>query len=260
MRQEKVYFQNKQGLVLCGILQTPVKETKKCIILCHGFADNKDEGGVFSDLSNELVNSGLAVFRFDFTSHGESEGDSRKVSIHLEMEDIASCVSFLKEGGFAIFGILGASFGAGPVLLYASRNPTLFHALVIWNGLIDYAGLILGKGSTWFEKYWGEKVFTTMKKDGFAAIGSRKFLIGEDLLRDIQSLSPWQMLDHLHMPILFIHGDHDSYIPYGDAQKYAKMFELPLYTVVGSEHGFHDDYKHEEEANRAAIDFFLKNM
>ena len=253
---------NKQGNKLVGVMLKPKKYTEKCIILCHGITVNKDEDGVFIDLASELAIRDFAAFRFDFRGHGESEGDSLAMTPMGETQDIEAAIEFLKKEGYTQFGIVGASFGGGVTALYAGMHPDAFKAIVLFNPLIDYAPLIdpLLSSSQWYKKFWGTHATSAIAKDGFVAIGSRKFKIGKDLLDEITYLKPWQSLDLIHIPLLFIHGDKDTYVPYEDSVKYAKMFEKELKIIDGAQHGFHDNYKHEEQANEATVEFFLKNM
>jgi predicted alpha/beta-fold hydrolase len=108
MMEEKFYFKNKDGLKLCGILTKPTKETKSCVVLCHGITVDKEEGGIFTKLAKKLANVGFAVFRFDFRGHGESERRSVDMTITGEERDLEN------------FGILGASFaGEGSLSIYS---------------------------------------------------------------------------------------------------------------------------------------------
>lgn len=260
--EQKVEFSNKQGNKLVGILLKPKKYTEKCIILCHGITVDKDEYGVFIDLANELVVRDFAVFRFDFSGHGESEGKSVNMTPMSETQDIDAALSFLEKEGYKEFGIVGASFGGGVVSLFAGSHPTLFKAIVLWNPLVDYGALIDSSQtqSAWYKKFWGEKAMIQIEQQGFAEVGSKKFKIGKDFLEEIRYLKPWQSLDEISSPILFVHGTEDTYVPYNDSLKYSKMFDKQLLTVEGAGHGFHDNYKHEEQANKATVEFFLQNM
>jgi alpha/beta superfamily hydrolase len=78
----KIYFKNKDGLKLAGILEKPKSKTNTCIILCHGATVDKEEDGIFTDLSRKLSNAGFATFRFDFMGHGECTNTSASSSLN----------------------------------------------------------------------------------------------------------------------------------------------------------------------------------
>lgn len=254
--EEKVFFKTSDGLKLCGILSTPKIKTQKCIILCHGITVDKEEDGIFTDLAKELVKEGFNVFRFDFRGHGESEGKSVDMTIKGETEDLGFAVKFLQEKGYKEFGILGASFGGGAVSLFTSSHPETVRALALWNAGIDYSSKITPV-TPWGKKYFGKPAFDRAEKFGFTEISSKKFKVGKNLMDEIKILEPWKGLTKVNNPILFVHGNKDSFIPYSDSVKYSKLFKnAKLVTVEGSEHGFHDNPKHAEEANRVTIKFF----
>jgi pimeloyl-ACP methyl ester carboxylesterase len=53
-----------------------------------------------------------------------------------------------------------------------------------------------------------------LERMGFIEIGSSKFKIGKSLFVEMQKLQPWKGLQELRIPILFVHGDKDTYVPY----------------------------------------------
>jgi len=255
--EEKIYLKNKDGLRLCGILTKPQKETKKCIILCHGITVTKDEGGIFTELAQKLANNGFAVFRFDFRGHGESEGDSIDLTITGEERDLEATVKFLQNLGFHNFGITVASFGGGAVSLFVAKNKNLINALVLWNTIIDYHS-ILQPELPWPKENFGEKAMEKLEKQGYIEIGSRKFKVGKALFAELRQLEPWKIMQNLKIPMLFIHGDKDTYVPYGDSVKYSKLFKnANLETIKDGEHGFHDNKKDSDKADTATVKFFL---
>lgn len=80
-------------------------------------------------------------------------------------------------------------------------------------------------------------------------------------MNELKTLKPWEGLIDINTPILFIHGDKDSYIPYSDSVKYSKLFKnAKLVTIESGEHGFHDNPKHEEQADKATVEFFGRNV
>jgi fermentation-respiration switch protein FrsA (DUF1100 family) len=65
----------------------------------------------------------------------------------------------------------------------------------------------------------------------------------------------------LRIPILFVHGDRDTYVPYEDSVKYSKLLKTAkLETIRGAEHGFYGNKKQEEQADKVTVDFFLENL
>lgn len=258
MREEKINFKSTGGLNLCGILSKSPKSTHKCIVLCHGIVVDKEEDGAFTNLAVKLSKAGFNVFRFDFRGHGESEGESVDLTIEGEADDIEGAFNYLKCRGYTIFGLLGASFAAGSVSLFSSAHPGLIEAIVLWNPVIDYQFLIRPK-TKWAKEYWGERVFEQVSKFGFAKV--ENFKIGKPLLEEITSLEPWRLLQRLHIPILVIHGDKDTFVPYKDSVRYTRLIPNgKLETIKGAEHGFSDVKAHIEKAEKLTVSFFFNNL
>ncbi len=255
--EEKIYFKNSDGLKLCGILTKPNKETEKCIILCHGITVTKEEDGIFTELAKKLADNGFTVFRFDFRGHGESEGNSIDLTVTGEKKDLEAAIKFLQNSGYEDFGITVASFGGGAVSLFVAENKNLIKAIVFWNAVIDYHS-ILQPELPWPKENFGEEAMKNLKSQGYIEIGSRKFKVGEALFAELRQIEPLKEIQNLEIPMLFIHGDKDSYVPYEDSVRYSKLFKnAKLETIKGGEHGFHDNKKESDRADEATIQFFL---
>jgi alpha-beta hydrolase superfamily lysophospholipase len=258
--EEKIYFKNTDGLKLCGVLTKPQKETEKCIILCHGITVTKEEDGIFTELAKKLAENGFTVFRFDFRGHGESEGDSIDLTITGEKKDLEAAVKYLQGLGYKNFGITVASFGGGAVSLFVAENRNLIKALVLWNAVIDYHS-ILQPELSWPKENFGEEAMKKLETQGYIEIGSRKFKVGKVLFAELRQLEPWKRIQNLEVPMLFIHSDKDSYVPYEDSVKYSKLFKnAKLETIQGAEHGFHDNKRDSDKADEVTIQFFLEHI
>lgn len=60
---------------------------------------------------------------------------------------------------------------------------------------------------------------------------------------------------------MFVHGTNDEKVPYEDSVKYSKLVKnCSLVTIEGAEHGFHDRKEDSEKADKATVDFLLKNL
>ena len=144
-------------------------------------------------------------------------------------------------------------------MLFAAKHKDKIKALVLWNALIDYHSL-LNPELPWSKKYFSD-ADKKIEKNGFVEIGSRKFRIGKPLFKEMKKLHPWKELKKLEIPVLFVHGDKDTHVPYEDSVKYSGLLKnAQLKTIHEAGHGFHDNKKQEEQADNATIEFFRKNM
>lgn len=96
---------------LTGILSRPVKNhDMPVVIVCHGLASSKDEIP-YKVLEPDLIQNGIAMFRYDFFWHGESEGDFADITLSKAVESIISAHDLLIWKGFSKIALLGQSFG-----------------------------------------------------------------------------------------------------------------------------------------------------
>lgn len=153
--EQKVFFKSKDGLKLCGVWHTSGKPTAKVIVLVHGMTVNKDEGGIFVELAELLKKNNYAVFRFDFRTHGESEGDSSNFTIAQELRDVESAIEFVGKK-YQLIGLLGASFGGGVSVLYSAKNQDKIKALCLWNPCLNYEHIFLKPYLPWLKDSIGK--------------------------------------------------------------------------------------------------------
>ena len=242
---------------IVGILSKAKKDNDKIIVLCHGLTVDKDEDGIFRQLSENLVENGFDCFRFDFRGHGESGGKQEEMTIAGELTDLLTVVNFIKNKNYKKIGLLGASFGGGICALFSSFNKDAILALVLWNPVLDYSSWLFPKNN-WHKKYFGQTAIERAEKFGFTEVGSRKFKLGIKLFNEIRFLKPYQELKKYKKPILFVHGDKDSYVDYQESIRFSKLLKAKLITIKDAEHGFQDKREWQEKAINKTISFFKK--
>ena len=254
MREEKHKFKSSE-LELAGVLTHPEIETKDCIILCHGLGVDKDELGQATELAHRLAEVGFAVFRFDFRCHGESQGNSIDLTITGEQTDIDSAVKFLQKLGFERFGIQASSFAAGPVVLYAAENQKHLKALCFYYPLLDYRSMFHPE-LPWPKEMFSVEQMNHLNEKGYLELDN-KFRIGKALFAEALTIEPFKELNKLKVPVLFIHGNKDTYVPYSDSEIYSKVPEVSkLITIDGADHGFIFKKEHKEQAFTSTVNFF----
>lgn len=258
MREEKVKFKSGE-LELVGVFTHPEIKTGECIILCHRISMDKDEDGTFTQLAHKLAETGLTVFRFDFRGHGESQGNSVDLTVSGEAKDIESAVKFLQKQGYEKFGILAASFAGGPAVLYSAEHQDIVKALCLQYPILEYQ-MILDPQLPWPKENFGPEQMKKLNDEGFLEInqGTKyKFRLGKKLFQEMLELEPFKSLKDIRVPLLFLHGDKDTYVPYDDSVLYSKLAPVAkLITIEGADHGFNEKKEHQEKADTAIVTFF----
>jgi len=261
MEKEKtVYFLASDGIKLCGTLTVPDGVTDTCIILCHGITVSRNYEDVFPGLALSLAKKGSAVFRFDFRGHGDSAGKQTEFTISAQLKDIKAAVDWVKASGYKNLGLVAASFGAGASAIFGAKNPKTFRSLALLFPVIDYNSLLCLK-TPWARKYFGPRAMINLERKGFAKIGSRGYKIGKELIAQMKAFKPWRELEKIKAPILFVHGDADTYVPLGDSLVYSKTLKNATMKVVGGgHHGLHNSPKIHNKTIDLVTDFMVKNL
>lgn len=236
--EEKIYYKSLDGLDLCGILATPNIDIKGYVLLAHGITVDKDEGGFYADIAAELCKKGYASLRFDFRAHGESSGKQREMTIIGELVDVKASVKKLFEYGAKQVGIIAASFGAGPVILYTATNNDKVGCIVLLNPVIDYSKTFLNPIVPWAKESFNDEGYKNLYQKGYLLLDGI-FEIGIKLVEEFQFLTPYTFMKQIMCPVLTIHGDKDSMVPFQVSKKHHKCNKKSSFiTIFGADHGF----------------------
>lgn len=257
---KKIFFKTSDNLTLCGIWHTPANDTKKAVILAHGITVTKDEDGIFTELAEMLERANIAVFRFDFRGHGESEGKSVDMTISGELLDLHAIVNEVGKDNYESVGLLGASFGGGIAALFAKDYQTQLQALCLWNPCLNYDHIFINPTLPWISDRNAVRK-KEIETQGWTTIGNRKFVIGKNLYDELYKTFPYEAAEHIIIPTCVIHGTKDTIVPYEDSELYTKSFmNGEFISIVDGAHGFKEPQKQREEVLHKTVQFFLKNL
>lgn len=123
MKSEKLIFPNAGGQSLAARLDWPDEKPISHALFAHCFTCSKNLKAV-GNISKALVSLGIAVFRFDFTGLGESEGDFAETNFSSNVEDLVAAAGFLEGRGMQPEILVGHSLGGAAVLQAAHEIPS----------------------------------------------------------------------------------------------------------------------------------------
>ncbi|WP_156499416.1 S9 family peptidase, partial [Oleiphilus sp. HI0061] len=211
----KVEFPS-QGQNLAGLLETPDQAIRAYVLFAHCFTCGKDIAAA-SRISRFLVQHGFAVFRFDFTGLGNSDGDFANTNFSSNTEDLIAAANFLKENYQAPELLIGHSLGGAAVLAMAGELPEV-KAVVTIAAPFEASHV---------EKNFGAKL-DNIEQDGQAQVnlGPREFTIKKQFLDDIRN----QTTDHiksLNKALLVLHSPIDLTVDIPEAEKIYKAAMHP---------------------------------
>lgn len=117
--QEKIWFENSKGEKLAGLLSNPDKKTDKIVVMCHGLNSDKNSQTNI-ELEKVFLKNNIATFRFDFYSHGESEGEKEKRSVKEFVDNILQAIKQAQNKKYKKIALYGASFGGVAAVIAAT--------------------------------------------------------------------------------------------------------------------------------------------
>ncbi|MET9800967.1 alpha/beta fold hydrolase [Streptomyces sp. NPDC006368] len=202
-----------------------------CVIHLHG-GPEEQERPVFEPLYHELLGRGLDVFAPDVrgsSGYGRSFVDADLGRGRFAaIEDVADCAAHAVLTGRADprrLAVMGHSYGG--YLTFASLvwHPELFRTGVAVCGMSDFGTFFAGT-EPWLAESAAHK-YGHPERD-------------RELLR---ALSPMSRIDALRVPLLAVHGEHDTNVPPGESDQMVRAARergLPaeLLTLRGEGHEF----------------------
>lgn len=211
-----------EGQKIFGILHQPLQAKKPPVVLfCHGMGGQKTgRFRVYVDLAERLIQSNIAVFRFDFRGSGDSEGQLSRMSIKGMLGDTGKVLEYLVKrpdldaNRLAIFG---RSLGASLALLASAEFGDIKSA-ALWAPLYD--------GDQWKEQ-WEQVLSGKMSEADSREIRRvNGQVLTLDFYKEMFSMPINEALLKLNkMPLLLIHGEVDTRIAIEHSEKYEKYRE-----------------------------------
>ncbi|WP_230194961.1 prolyl oligopeptidase family serine peptidase [Streptomyces sp. NBC_00080] len=181
-----------------------------CVIHLHG-GPEEHERPVFSPLYHELTGRGLDVFAPDVrgsSGHGRSFVDADLgAGRFAALDDVADCAAHAVPAGPADptrLAVMGRSYGGYLTFASLVRHPDLFRTGVAVCGMSDLATFFAGT-EPWLAESAAHK-YGHPERD-------------RELLRE---LSPMTRVDALRVPLLAVHGEHDTNVPPAESEQFVR--------------------------------------
>ena len=214
VRPVPLHLTARDGLPLSGwYYRAPGRapgESAPCVIHLHG-GPEEQERPVFNPLYHELLGRGLDVFAPDVrgsSGHGRSFVDADLgTGRFAALDDVADCAAHTVAAGLADptrLAVMGRSYGG--YLTFASLvwHPDLFRTGVAVCGMSDLLTFFAGT-EPWIAESAAHKYGHPVHD--------------RELLR---SLSPMTRIDALGVPLLAVHGEHDTNVPPGESEQFVR--------------------------------------
>lgn len=196
-------FTNQDGYVLSGKMEWPAQQQPRAyVIFAHCFTCGKSLNAV-RNISKAIAANGFAVFSFDFTGLGKSEGDFADTTFSANVNDLLTAADFLKEKYDNPALLIGHSLG-GAAVIEAAKHIESVQAVATIGAPADTEHVTHIFGNQLPE----------LEKKGIAVvdIGGRPFTLKQDFVDDLQRHAVTETLGKLRKSILILHSPQDTIV------------------------------------------------
>ncbi|UCH83636.1 MAG: alpha/beta fold hydrolase [Candidatus Latescibacterota bacterium] len=210
MLTRPIKFDNPAGDTLAALLDLPLNRKPRAFALfAHCFTCSKNYRYV-RHISRALCGNGIAVFRFDFTGLGESEGEFADTSFSSNVDDLVGAAEYLSAMYRAPEILIGHSWGGAAVIQAASRIPSSVAVATI--GAPSDPGHVARHL---------EAAADTIADKGEAEVvlAGRSFRIKKQFLDDLESTRMQQTIRNLNRALLVCHSPVDEVVSIENAQE-----------------------------------------
>ncbi|MDK8182821.1 alpha/beta hydrolase [Paenibacillus sp. UMB4589-SE434] len=197
--KEDITIMSHDGLKLCGVYIEQHPQSKRIVILIHGYTAALPWSAQFLPLFSRL---GFNALLIDQRRHGNSEGKYTTFG-YKEKYDVQAWVDWVvnRKGDDCIIGLHGQSLGGGTVLEYIAIHRPQVRFVVADCPYSDLTKLIrhqvtkLNHMPAWPTMTLVNRLLK--RKAGFK----------------MEDVSPIHIIAHSKLPIMFIHGKSDIFVP-----------------------------------------------
>lgn len=248
-QQRNVSIEGDHGK-LAAILQTPDDRTNyPLVMLLHGFTSNKNTP-ILTVLADQLEAKRIASIRFDFNGHGESEGDSRDMTVPNEIIDAKCVYEYVSElPNVTSISVAGHSQGGVVTSMFAGE---LGKKKIKAVALLAPAAVLRDdaiRGNLFDRKY------DSMNPPEYVE-APNGFKVGRNYFLTAQTLPIYETAAGYKGPACIVHGTGDTVVPYTYGIRYHDLWKgSELHLIPAFDHGFSQDRVH---ATQFATEFFAK--
>lgn len=208
------------------------------LVLCHGFGAAK-ENPLFDVLADSLLSRGIAILRFDFNGHGQSEGRFEDMTVGNEIKDVMCILRYASSlpwvgrmalAGHSQGGVVAAMAG-GQLAVRRPKDMKKLAALV----LMAPAAVLRDdaiRGNT-----FGAAYDPANPPERIPLWNGRS--LGGPFVREAVRLPIYETALHYHGPECIIHGEADRIVPYTYGQRFHYLNRRSEWLLLPhADHGF----------------------
>ena len=210
MQNERLTFRGADGSVLSARLSMPPgEEPIACALFAHCFTCSKDLKAAVN-ISRALTQRRIAVFRFDFTGLGESEGEFADTTFSSNIDDLVAAAEFMDRELAAPSILVGHSLGGAAVIRATSHMES-----------VRAVSTIGAPFTPEHVKHLFEDSLDEIEGEGEAdvVLAGRRFTVSRQFIRDLERHEMEDAIGGLGRPLLIFHSPVDRTVGIDNAAK-----------------------------------------
>lgn len=209
MTSEKISFIGSHNQTLSARIDYPEGETKAYAIFAHCFSLGKDMSTI-NRISKGLNAENIALFRFDFTGLGMSEGEFSNTNFSSNVQDLLDATLFMRENLSAPDVMIGHSLG-GTAALVAGSQLNCIKAVATIGSPFDTINVL---------KHFKNEIDIIMEQgEAEVSLGGRPFKIKKQFIEDAQNQDIEKAIKDLKKPLMIMHSPIDETVSIEHARK-----------------------------------------
>jgi dipeptidyl aminopeptidase/acylaminoacyl peptidase len=226
---EDIEFSSRTSdVMLKGWILFPTKQdhaAQMTLILSHGYSGTRLEKGLPAlALAKSLVEAGYYVLMYDFRNSGISGGNLTTVGF-LEKQDLLGAIDWVKRHQPGKIGLIGFSMGGTTSLLAAAEEPCI-------------AGVVADSPFSQLRPYLKDNLSLWSRLPNFPFTPLIMAILPRLTGIDPRQVDAIIATDYIYpRPVLFIHSQDDTAIPYTHSEKmwgkHQDRFEFWKTTIAG---------------------------
>lgn len=201
MKPTTFSFTNQDGIELSGKMDWPANQQPRAYALfAHCFTCGKSLNAV-RNISKSLAGRGFAVFSFDFTGLGKSEGEFADTTFSANVDDLVAASRFLESEFASPALLIGHSLGGAAVIEAAKRLMS-----------VRAVATIGAPADTEHVTHIFDSNLQQLKQEGIARvdIGGRPFTLKQDFVDDLKNHTVTETIGNLKKAVLLLHSPQDA--------------------------------------------------
>lgn len=209
MPAQKITFTGSQGFELAAKLDTPDGEPKAYALFAHCFTCGKDLNAI-NRIARALNEDGIALFRFDFTGLGLSNGDFANTNFSSNVQDLIAAADYMREHLAAPSMMMGHSLGGAATLVAAHSVPEV-KAVTTIGAPFDSVNVL--------KQFKNDLDEIEANGEAEVKLAGRPFKMKKQFIEDARSQNVEEHIRNLKKPLMVMHSPIDDTVDIDHARR-----------------------------------------